>query len=111
MGRPKLFKEDYRSNKPKGFEFLIRPTKKEFYSFAHLLDKMVSENINKEFFMDDIRRNHEEQKKDGKIIINPKGTITLLKEWINRIEFSDPKPKDEMIEIFGSVAILQKSAQ
>lgn len=104
MGKPTLFKLDYKNNKPREFGFLIRPTQKEFYSFIHLLDKMISDNINKDFFMDEIEYNFEEKRKDGKIIIKPKATITLLKEWINKkIKFPDPKPKDKMIGTFRKI--------
>lgn len=101
MGRPNLFKQDYKDNKPREFGFLIRPTEKEFNSFVHLLDKMISDNINKKFFMDEIEYNFENIRKDGKVEITPKATITLLKEWIDKkIKFPDPKPKDMMIDIF-----------
>jgi len=84
MGRPPLFKQDYKNNKPREFGFLIRPTHKEFNSFIHLLDKMISDNINKDFFMNEIEYNLEEKRKGGKIIITPKATITLLKDWIDK---------------------------
>ena len=49
MGRPKFFNQSYEENKPREFSFLIRPTLKEFNGFVHLLDKMISENINRDF--------------------------------------------------------------
>ncbi|MBU2639172.1 MAG: AAA family ATPase [Nanoarchaeota archaeon] len=104
MGRSTLFKEDYKNNKPKEFGFLIRPTHKEFNSFVHLLDKMISENINKDFFMNEIECDFEEERKDGKLVVTPKGSITLLKEWIDKkITLSDPEPKNKMIENFRKI--------
>jgi len=103
MGRPILFKKDYKKNKPREFGFLIRPTKKEFNSFVHLLDKMISDNINKDFFMNEIEYNIEEIRRDGKVI-TPKGTISLLKDWINKkLRFPSPKPKDDMIKTFKNI--------
>ncbi|MCK4589057.1 MAG: AAA family ATPase [Nanoarchaeota archaeon] len=104
MGRPILFKKDYKRNKPREFGFLIRPTQKEFNSFIHLLDKMISDNINKDFFRNEIEYDFEEERKDGKIKVTPKATITLLKDWIGKkMRFPDPKPKNKMIEIFQKI--------
>jgi len=101
MGRPTLFHESYRENRPKEFGFLIRPTLKEFNSFVHLLDKMLSENINKDFFQHDIPYERETKRADGKIIVQEIRTIALLKEWLNaKFWTPDPKPIDEMIETF-----------
>ena len=108
MNRPMFFKKTYKENKPKEFGFLIRPTLKEFDSFIHLLDKMISENINKDFFLNEIKYETEEKRKDGKKIIKQKGTISLLDEWLNsKIKFKDPKPKNDMIKIFRKIRDLR----
>jgi len=104
MNRPLLFKQDFHSNKPRDFGFLIRPTKKELNSFVHLLDKMISDNINKEFFMNEIESDFEEVRRDGKIKVTPKGTITLLNDWIDKkVKFPNPEPKNEMIKSFKKI--------
>jgi hypothetical protein len=101
MGRPILFHESYRENRPREFGFLIRPTLKEFNSFVHLLDKMISENINKDFFQHDIPYETETRRTDGKVIVQEKGTIALLKEWLDKKVFlQDPKPAEKMIQTF-----------
>jgi hypothetical protein len=85
MGRPKLFRTnygDYGENKPKEFGFLIRPTLAEYNRFIHLLDKMLSEDINKKFFMDNIQSQKEFERDDGKIVVQNKGTLSMLDEWI-----------------------------
>lgn len=85
MGRPPLFREDYGEygeNKPQKFSFLVRPTLEEFNSFVHLLDKMISENINKKFFQKEVPYETERERKDGKIEIRTKGTLQILDEWI-----------------------------
>jgi hypothetical protein len=70
MGRPPLFREVFKEDKkPRGFGFLIRPTLREFNDFVHLLDKMLSDNLNKKFFGDDIPLEQEEVRNDGKIIV------------------------------------------
>jgi len=104
MGRPNFFNQSYKGNKPKEFSFLIRPTLKEFNLFVHLLDKMISDNINKDFFRNEIPYETERERSDGKIIVQHKGTIALLKEWLDiKVRLSDPKPKDDMIEIFRKI--------
>jgi hypothetical protein len=99
-----LFRKTYdRYNKPKKFSFLVRPTKEEYENFLHLLDKMLSENLNKDFFKDKIQLTSRIEK-DSRLIEQSKGTIQLLEEWLNRsVKFPDPKPKDEMISIFKEV--------
>jgi hypothetical protein len=104
MDRPILFHESYRENRPRDFGFLIRPTLKEFNSFVHLLDKVISENINKDFFQTDIPYQTETRRVDGKITVQEKGTIALLKEWLDKEVFlQDPKPAEKMILTFQKI--------
>ncbi len=108
MGRPILFHESYRENRPREFGFLIRPTLKEFNSFVHLLDKMISENINKDFFRHDIPYETETRRGDGKIIVQEKRTLALLREWlIRKIFLPDPKPAEKMIQTFLKIRIMR----
>jgi len=83
MGKPVLFRQSFwQTERPRNFCFLIRPTAKEFSEFCQTLDKMMSENINREFFRGEITEEYETVRKDGKIVISKKGTISLLKEWL-----------------------------
>jgi len=101
MERPILFHESYRENRPREFGLLIRPTIKEFNSFVHLLDKMLSENINKDFFQHDIPYQIETRRGDGKVIVQEKGTLALLKEWLGqKVYLRDPEPAENMIQTF-----------
>jgi hypothetical protein len=104
MGRPNLFHESYKENRPKEFSFLIRPTLKEFNSFVHLLDKMISENINKDFFRHEIPYETKTKRSDGEVIVQNKGTIALLKEWLDiKVSIPNSKPKDRMIQTFKNI--------
>ncbi len=81
MGRPPLFKNDYGEygeNRPKDFTFLIRPTLREFNNFVQLFDKMLSENINKDFFQDEVPYENGIPREDGKIRVQTKGTLQIL---------------------------------
>jgi hypothetical protein len=84
MSRPPLFKFNPNiDGKPNNFSFLIRPTKKEFNDFIHTLDKLLSDNINLKFFSNDVEYTREIERKDGKIVVEQKGTIQILEDWLN----------------------------
>ena len=98
MHRSPLFKNELGGDqKPPAFGFLIRPTSKEYYEFIHLLDKLISENINKDFFKKDVRSEDEQTRKDGKVVIRQKGTIQMLDDWL-KLSFitEDRKPIEDI---------------
>ncbi len=106
---PIFKKEYYGEKKPEDFTFLIRPTLKEYNSFLHLLDKLISENINLEFFKNEVSLEIERQRSDGKIEVTHKGTITVLEEWLkkNRDKFSNTTLEDKMINTFRKIRKLR----
>lgn len=71
IGKGRLFNDE---KKPKDFMFLIRPTLKEYNNFILNLDNLMSSNIKKSFFDNDL----DFKDKEGK----EKGTVTLLQEWL-----------------------------
>ncbi|MCK4624733.1 MAG: AAA family ATPase [Phycisphaerae bacterium] len=104
MGRPDLFRNTYRSGRPREFGFLVRPTLREYNGFVHLLDKLISDNISKDFFEKDISDEVEETRSDGKIVVRPKGTLQMLQEWITKnCTPVDPWPMKEMFETLRSI--------
>lgn len=107
--KPNFFNETFEERKPRNFDFLLRPTLAECNSFVLLLDQMMSDNINKKFFENDIELQHEIRRKDGKIEIRSKGTITLLEEWIRQVfATEDTKEIEQMIAIFRNVRTLRQ---
>lgn len=86
IGRPVLFRNDYSEDKwPKELGFLIRPTYREFNHFIESLDKVLSDNINKEFFCHEVSYEYEEERtSDGKVIVKDKGTLNILAEWLEK---------------------------
>lgn len=110
IGRPTLFRSEFREGKkPKEFSFLIRPTLDEFNSFIHTLDKVISENLRKEFFLSDIPFEREEIRRDGKIVVSQKGTIQLLDDWLKlKFRTNDPTPLVEMIDTFKEIRKLRQ---
>lgn len=82
IGKPRLFRQSFEANRPKEFAPSLRPTLSNFQSFVRVLDKMVSENINREFFRGDIPLEHDRHRPDGKVEVGRPGTLQLLQEWI-----------------------------
>jgi hypothetical protein len=105
MGRKPLFRNEIDpSDKPREFGFLIRPTSKEFGEFQHLLDKLISDNIDPAFFGNEINFEEEHPRPDGRIEIRRKGTLRALEEWLRRrFRPQDAAPFDSMFETFKAV--------
>jgi hypothetical protein len=109
MGKPHLFRNCYRDERPKEFGFLLRPTASEFNDFILLLDKMMSDNIDKKFFEDDVDLEIDEERADGKIVVRQKGTIQILESWVNKFfQPVDRTPIDHMIFTFKNVRKLRQ---
>jgi len=88
--------------KPENFGFLILPTLREYELFCHTLDRMMSDNLNKNFFTDKIS---ESDLSDGETMEKIENwLIRKLEIWINKtVRFSDHGPKDEMFKIFRDI--------
>lgn len=98
MGRPPLFRTPKPQKRPVGFGFLVRPTQREMNAFALQLNHFLADDINRAFFTDldtDIRGTSE----DGQPMIQPKGTISLLKEWLEKaVTLQDPSVVNDIIK-------------
>lgn len=98
FGVPLFRKELDGDHRPKNFTFFFSPTTKNYYDFINLLDKYISENLNKSFF--EGKLDLEERKPIGDDTFEriQKGTLRLLEEWISTV-FSyadDSIPKEIM---------------
>ena len=92
---------DY-DEKPENFGFLILPTLREYELFCHTLDRMISDNLNKEFFKDIITESDLSEGETMEKIDNQ--LIRKLEIWINKtVRFSDHGPKDEMFKTFREI--------
>ena len=105
MGRPQFFRQVFQEGeKPREFGFMVRPTLKEFNDFVLLIDKMISDNINSDFFRNEVPYEREEIRRDGKVIVRPKGTLSIMDDWIHRkYRTDDWKPIEEMLETFRDI--------
>lgn len=110
IGRPRLFRQEYYDEgRPREFAFLIRPTLKEFNSFVHLLDKMVSDNITVDFFGHDVPLEEERERGDGRIEVAKRGSLALLEEWLARtVRLDEPRAADELIATFKKIRAMRQ---
>lgn len=99
-----LFIETFEQHKkPKEFTFFFIPTVKNYDDFIHLLDKMISENINRDFFKGkiDLFTLREE---NGIFIKETKGTLRLLEEWLSSIfNISGPGSISDILKSFKKI--------
>lgn len=87
MGLPHLFRHeynahsDYQNEKPGEYHVLLLPTKKCYYSFVSILEKMTVHNINESVFSID-----KGFRKVDKIDENnqTKGSLQMFSEWLNK---------------------------
>ncbi|MGC2664056.1 MAG: hypothetical protein WA305_08180 [Candidatus Acidiferrales bacterium] len=96
IGFPKLFRRHYSREtrgdeddsplyEPKGFGLLMVPTKKHFLEFAQILDKIISENLNTDFFADQhLELEEKTTKENGEVVVVQKGTLRLLEDWLTK---------------------------
>lgn len=85
IGKPHLFNKTFEDDNLSGFHPMLRPTKRNFDSFIHLLDKIINENISKKFFEKDIPLHREIKRADGKIEVQRLNTLNLLDDWLRQM--------------------------
>lgn len=100
-----LFKKTFEyGDKPENFGFLILPTQREFEQFAQTLDRMLSDNLNPDFFASEIEQGDLSDTEELKKI----GTIRKLEIWIRKsFRFPNTKPRDEMLKIIRDIRSLR----
>ncbi len=98
IGYPTLFRTEFEDDdRPRRFGFLLRPTRQEYHDFVLLLDKMMADNLNRDFFRKDFELTTETDLGDGRIQVRNKGTIKLLEEWLVTVcPMDDPSPLREI---------------
>lgn len=81
-----IFRRTFENEKrPKEFTFFFTPTLKNYNDFILLLDKMISENINKDFFAGKVVLFEFVKLEDGLVERKSKGTLQLFEEWLTRV--------------------------
>jgi hypothetical protein len=111
--RQELFRETFKEEKrPRGFTFFFSPTLKNYNDFILLIDKMISENINKDFFADRVELLDVVNHKDGTIEKKPKGTLRLFEEWMTtQYTPKGDEAKEQFRTIFEPFKKIRKERQ
>jgi hypothetical protein len=108
MGRAPLFR-NVPENPPRKFGFLVRPTLSEFNDFVLALDKLVSDNIDKAFFANEVDDEEEYERPDGRLAVRTIGTLRMLERWLkSRFTPEDWSPFDAMGEAFRRIRKLRQ---
>lgn len=101
LKKPPLFRQDFRVRRPPAvYGFMLRPTKRALEDFVHTLDKVISENLNREFFKAWKSYSPTARNQDGTM----PGTLQLLEQWIEaHFTIPDAGPKNAMLASFRRV--------
>lgn len=82
FGTP-IFNQTFENEKkPKEFTFFFIPTLKNYNDFVLLLDKMISDNLNRKFFNNKIELYTITQLDNNMIERKEKGSLQLFREWL-----------------------------
>jgi hypothetical protein len=106
----KLFLNTFEEEKrPKEFTFFLMPTIFNYENFVLLLDKMLSENINRNFFSDDVELTELKSINANLVERINKGSLRLLEEWL-RLKY--PHPDDTLYnELVGPLKKIRNLRQ
>lgn len=77
-----LFRELTVAEVPIDLTTFLRPTSENYDRFVMALDKLLSDSINIRFFEGKLPLETETVRKDGKIEVHRKGSLSLLEEWL-----------------------------
>lgn len=110
IGKPNLLRETFEENRPAGFHPMLQPTRKNFDDFVLLLDKMLSENINRRFFEGDVALEREFERRDGKVEMDRPGTLRLLEEWLSS-RYRTANGEDVSQEVLAPLKKIRKLRQ
>jgi hypothetical protein len=84
-GQP-LFREAYTDEqRPPGFTPFFRPTLKNFNDFVLAMDKLLSENLNHDFFRGRVLLEMERVREDGKIVVERRSSVAMLDAWLRNV--------------------------
>jgi len=105
-----LFHKTYiDDNTPKDFTFFFTPTTKNFNEFILLLDKMLSDNINLDFFKDKVDIFEYKEIREGVVEKKQKGTLSLFQEWFSSIYHTSNG--EDLSELFSPFKKVRKERQ
>lgn len=106
---PPLFRADHDGEPPHGLVWMTKPTRYAFHDFALLLDKILSENLNKDFFRGKVELVDEQNLGDGKVRIVDRSTIALLDAYLRR--YGRPADEDFIATVTSAFRKVRKLRQ
>lgn len=110
FGIPLFNKTFEKENRPKEFTFFFIPTLKNYHDFVLLLDKMISDNLNKDFFkQQDIVLFETKEIENGVVERREKGTLRLLEEWLS--EIYKLNQNNSLSDLFKTFKAIRKERQ
>lgn len=111
IGYPPLFRDTFYGKRPRDFGLILRPTRRNYYQFVHLLDKMIADNLNRAFFRTvGLRLEEEIPRKRGRTEVRNKKTLRLLDEWLrNSVRVNDAEVFSDISEPLRKVNDLRNS--
>ena len=101
MGKPQFFRKTYEADRPRSFRPMLRPTRQNFENFVHLLDKMLSDNIDRDFFKGDIQLEERTVAEHGSVEGRQVGTLSLFARWLSS-QYRSADGKDVGKEVVGA---------
>ncbi|MFZ0276204.1 MAG: hypothetical protein WA254_12150 [Candidatus Sulfotelmatobacter sp.] len=111
IGKPPLFRATFEERKrPLEFSPMLRPTLRNLQEFALTLDKMLSENLNREFFRADIPLEDRIAAGGGSVEVRQLGTITLLGRWLDA-NYKDRDGNDVGSDVVEPLREVRKARQ
>jgi hypothetical protein len=82
MGRPELFRVTYENGRPDGYHVFFQPTTRNFQAFVLELDKLLSQNLDVDFFLEEVPLTEVIRRRNGEERLVDRGTITILEDWL-----------------------------
>ncbi len=111
LGKPAFFRNTFEEQKrPIEFSPMLRPTLRNLQEFAHTLDKMLSDNIDRDFFRGDISLEDEIMLDQGGVEKRRLNTITLLERWLSA-KYRTRDGEDVSREVVSSFREVRKARQ
>lgn len=89
---------------------MLLPTRRQLQTFAHTLDKLLSENVNKAFFKGDIELEDRIEARDGSVERRPLGSITLLERWLRK-SYGTADRQEGSAEVVGPWRAVREARQ
>ena len=105
-----LFRKTFeKESRPKEFTFFFTPTLKNYNDFILLLDKMISEIINKDFFEGKVEFYEFTDLGNGLVERKMKGTLKIFEEWLTSV--FEVEGNEAISELFKPLKKIRRERQ